>query len=220
MRLKQVPLNSRLTPRQMQLLKAIAEFQQNRCYSPTIAELADRLNIRRSTAFEHIAELRKKHLLSASPGKARSLNLTSKALELLDYFECENSGGFGSSAGGIALYGRVAAGAPIEAIEQSERLSLSSQFGDSDETFALEVVGNSMVEEDIRDGDYVICRKSQVAENGQLVVAIVDDENATLKRFYREKTCVRLQPSNRDFEPIYSDNCRIEAVVVGLVRKL
>ena len=76
-----------------------------------------------------------------------------------------------------------------------------------------------MIDENIYDGDYVICRKASIAQNGQLVVAIVDDENATLKKFYKEKTKVRLQPANDNYQPIYSDNCRIEAVVLGLVRK-
>ena len=80
--------------------------------------------------------------------------------------------------------------------------------------------GESLVGEDIRDGDYVICRRTVVADNGQLAVAIVDDENATLKRFYREKGRARLQPANDDYEPTYSGKCRIEAVVVGLLRRL
>lgn len=220
MKLKHTLANCRMTPRQMQLLKAIAAFRHSQSYSPTIAELANQLGIRRSTVFEHIAELRKKQLLSECRGRARSLNLTSKAHKLLDDFANRDSDCPVSEPAGIALLGRVAAGEPIEAIEQTDRLSLSSHFGDADETFALEVVGDSMIDDDIHTGDYVICRKSSVANNGQLVIAIVDNENATLKRFYREKTCVRLQPSNRDFSPIYSDNCRIEAVVVGLVRKL
>jgi repressor LexA len=77
-----------------------------------------------------------------------------------------------------------------------------------------------MVGEDIRDGDFVICKKTSIAHDGQLVVAIVDNENATLKRFYKETGQARLEPANNDYEPIYSDNCRIEGVVVGLVRKL
>ena len=77
-----------------------------------------------------------------------------------------------------------------------------------------------MVGEDICEGDYVICRRRSVANDGQLVIAIVDNENATLKRFYKEKSQARLQPANDSYQPIYSDNCRIEAVVVGLIRKL
>ena len=131
-----------------------------------------------------------------------------------------NSGSDYQSQGGIPLAGRVAAGLPIEAVENIETLSLSSQFGTGDDIFALEVTGESMVGEDIRDGDFVICKKTPTARDGQLVVAIVDNENATLKRFYREKSHARLEPANDDYKPIYSDNCRIEGVVVGLVRKL
>jgi repressor LexA len=77
-----------------------------------------------------------------------------------------------------------------------------------------------MIEEGIANGDYVICRKCSTADDGQMVVAIVDNENATLKRFYKEKQAVRLQPANEQYGPIYSRNCRIEAVVIGLMRRL
>jgi repressor LexA len=213
-------LENHLTPRQLQLLKAIRIFQAGRCYSPTIAELASQLEISRSTTFEHIAELRKKDLLSASPATARSLKLTSKAQKLLDCLDSNISNFCSRLPAGIPLAGRVAAGSPIEAIENLESLSLNSCFGSSDNIFALEVKGDSMTGDGILDGDFVICRKCSTADNGQLVVAILDDENATLKRFYKEKSAVRLQPTNDDYDPIYSANCRIEAVVVGLVRKL
>jgi repressor LexA len=213
-------LANQLTPRQLQLLKAIRVFQTSRCYSPTIAELAMELAISRSTAFEHIAELRKKGLLSALPAKARSLKLTSKAQELLNCLDSYSSNPCSQLPTGIPLVGKVAAGSPIEAIEDTELLSLSSHFGNVDDVFALEVTGDSMAGADIHDGDYVICRRSPVANNGQLVIAIVDEKEATLKRFYREESQVRLQPANDGYDPIYSDNCRIEAVVVGLVRKL
>lgn len=219
MPLKAAPEN-RLTPRQLQLLKAIRVFQAGRCYSPTIAELASELTISRSTTFEHIAELRKKDLLSHSPAAARSLKLTSKAQELLNCLDSDTANLRNHSSSDIPLAGRVAAGVPIEAVENLESLSLHSCFGNGDDIFALEVKGDSMTGDGIVDGDFVICRKCSSADNGQLVVAIVDDENATLKRFYKEKSVVRLQPANGNYEPIYSDNCRVEAVVVGLLRKL
>lgn len=212
-------LANQLTPRQLQLLKAIRTFVASRCYSPTIAELALELAISRSTAFEHIAELRKKSLLSALPAKARSLKLTSKAQKLLNCLNNDSSNPCSQPPAGIPLVGKVAAGSPIEAIEDIEFLSLSSHFGNSDDIFALEVTGDSMVDDDIRNGDFVICRRTALANNGQLVIAIVDEQEAALKRFYSEKRRVRLQPANDDYDPIYSDNCRIEAVVVGLVRK-
>jgi len=220
MQLKTAKPTNQLTPRQLQLLKAIRTFVASRCYSPTIGELASEMGISRSTAFEHIAELRKKGLLWACPGRARSLKLTSKSQKLLNHLTAHSSNCYPEPPTGIPLVGKVAAGSPIEAIEDKDYMSLSSHFGSGDCLFALEVAGDSMADDDIRDGDYVICRRSPVANDGQLVIAIIDNENATLKRFYKEKTQVRLQPANDDYQPIYSDNCRIEAVVVGLVRKL
>ncbi len=213
-------MENQLTPRQLQLLKAIHVFQAGCCYSPTIAELASQLAISRSTTFGHIAELRKKGLLSALPVKARSLKLTSKAQKLLNRLDNEITNPRNRQQVNIPLAGKIAAGIPIEAIENIESLSLGSCFGNSDDIFALEVKGDSMTGDGIIDGDFVICRKCSTADNGQLVVAIVDDENATLKRFYKEKSAVRLQPANDNYDPIYSKACRIEAVVVGLVRKL
>ena len=210
----------RLTPRQLQLLTMVARFHQNRCYSPTLAEMASELSISRSTVYEHIAELRKKGLLSDSPNKARSLKVSSKAQELLSSLADKDLFPYPAEPASIPLSGTVAAGMPIEAVENAESLSLSSCFGSRDDIFALEVKGDSMIGADIQERDYVICRRSAVADDGQLVIAIVDQENATLKRFYKERTRARLQPANDDYEPIYSYNCRIEAVVVGLVRRL
>jgi len=212
------PINQ-LTPRQLQLLRTIARSQASHCYSPTIGELACELGISRSTVFEHIAELRKKDLLSACPAKARSLKLTPKGRELLKGLTAHSLDSHHKLHEDIPLVGGVAAGSPIEAIENKDYLSLTSQFGNDDCLFALEVKGDSMVDDGIWDGDYVICRRTAVASNGQLVIAVVDNENATLKRFYKEKAQARLQPTNDDYDPIYSSNCRIEAVVVGLVRK-
>ena len=207
---------SRLTPRQLQLLQAITNFRANRCYSPTIGELASELRISRTTAFEHIGELRKKAMVLGCEGKARSLEVTCKAQRVLEKL---GGGEERESACGIPLVGKVAAGVPIEAIEEREELPINSCFGADEKTFALEVKGDSMIGDGICDGDYVICRKSSTANNGELVIAIVDNGNATLKRFYKEKGCVRLQPANEKYEPIYSKDCRIEAVVVGMVRK-
>jgi len=209
-----------LTPRQLQLLNMVAGAQENQCYSPTIAELACELNISRSTVFGHIAELRRKGLLAYSPNRARSLKLTSTAQELLSCLTNQHSHSYSDNAPGIPLSGRVAAGVPVEAIEDIEYLSLNSCFGSSADIFALEVKGDSMMDDDIRQGDYVICRRACRADDGQLVIAIVDDENATLKRFYKEKNRARLQPANENYQPIYSNNCRVAAVVIGLVRKL
>jgi len=149
------------------------------------------------------------------------LKLTSRAQRLLKQVPAPETA-YTDNQGpeGIPLLGKVAAGLPIEAIENAEQFTFSSVFSAGDETFALQVAGDSMINEDIRDGDYVICRRTPTAQNGRLVIAALEDDSVTLKRFYKEKTRVRLQPANDDYDPIYSDNCRIEAVVVGLIRKL
>lgn len=220
MRLRTARPAIQLTPRQLQLLQMIARIQQNCRYSPTLSEMACELDISRSTVFEHLAELRRKGLLSGYQNKARSLKLSSRGQELLRGLSGHSSPIYTTEDKGIQLAGRVAAGVPVEAVENVEPLSLTSAFGSGDDIFALEVTGDSMIDEDIRQGDYIICRRSRVADDGQLVVAIVDDQNATLKRFYREKDHARLQPANDDYQPIYTDNCRIEAIVIGLLRKL
>jgi repressor LexA len=220
MRPRDTDLVDGLTPKQLQVLRRIAAFHGSQCYSPTIAELAGQLNLSRSTVFEHLGELQRKSLLATSPGRARSLRLTPQGRRVLRNTAAEPPEGAEPPTAGVPLCGQVAAGVPIEAVENSETLSLFSCFGTGDDLFALRVRGDSMIEEDIRPGDYVICRRAQRAENGQLVVALVNEGQATLKRFYRESDRARLQPANPDYQPIYADDCRINAVVVGLVRKL
>ncbi len=220
MRPKTAGSRIQLTPRQLQLLTLVARFQENRCYSPTLAEMASELSISRSTVYEHIGELRRKDLVADSPNKARSLKVTSKARRLLSNLPEESDRVDAIRPAAIPLAGTIAAGLPVEAVENTDSLSLNSCFGSGDDIFALEVRGDSMAGEDIHDGDYVVCRRKKTARDGELVVAIVDQENATLKRFYKEKTRARLQPANDNYQPIYSDNCRIEAVVIGLIRRL
>ncbi|MEN6383667.1 MAG: transcriptional repressor LexA [Phycisphaerales bacterium] len=191
----------------------------SRCYSITLQELANILGTSRTTVFEHIAGLKEKGLLSADPGKARSLNLTSKALKLLKQAAIDDSMSRQSNDG-IPLLGRIAAGLPIEAIENAERISIQSAFGNDEDTFALKVQGDSMIGDGIFDGDYVVCKKSETAQNGKIVAAMVDCDTATVKRFYKEANRVRLEPSNPAYKPIYTENCEIAGVVVGLMRKL
>jgi len=209
-----------ITPRQLQILRTIVTFADKYCYLPTIAELADRLNISRSTAFEHIAELRRKGLLCDSPLKARSLKPTPRAQRLLKQTKTRSKPQYCPQPQSIPLLGRVAAGKPVNAFENRDTLSLPDCFGNRGDVFALEVSGSSMIDEGICDGDYVICRKTETARNGQIVVALTENENTTLKKFYREKSRVRLQPANKDYEPIYTDDCRVQAVAVGLLRKI
>jgi repressor LexA len=220
MRPRDTDLIDGLTPKQLQVLRHIAAFHGSQCYSPTIAELATQLSLSRSTVFEHLGELQRKSLLTTSPGRARSLKLTSQGRRLLKHTPPEPGENTPEPAPGVPLLGQVAAGRPVEAVQNKESLSVQSCFGTGDDLFALQVRGDSMIEEGIRPGDYVICRRAERAENGALVVALINEDQATLKRFYREGDRARLQPANSEYQPIYSDHCRVEAVVVGLLRKL
>lgn len=208
-----------ITPRQLEVLKSLWQTEARRCYSPTIGELAENLAVSRTTVFEHIAALQRKGLVSKSKGKARSLKLTAQARPLLkDDFQQDTIGD--TQRPGLAMFGKVAAGAPIEAIANIEMITLKDMFGTGDDVFLLEVTGDSMIDDGIEDGNYLVCKKASTAPNGQIVVAIVDNEEATVKRFYQEQGRVRLQPANESYKPIYSDNCRIEAVVIGLLKHL
>jgi len=209
-----------LTPRQIEVLRLIACFCDRQHYSPTMAELAAELGLSRSTVFEHLGELQRKGLLSTSPGKARSLKVTTRGRGLLEHVGWADEGSDEAAEEGIPLLGQIAAGLPREAIENTESISLESCFGLGGDLFALEVSGDSMIEENITPGDYVVCRRTNAADNGELVVALVDDGEATLKRFFKEAQSIRLQPANANYEPIYTNNCHIEGVVVGLVRRL
>lgn len=219
--------NISVTPKQLDVMIEVEKFQRSQCYSATIGELAASLNISRATAFEHIAGLREKGLLAQSTGRARSLKLSGKGEKLLKQarqFEnkpfADTPEQFHNHSSGIQLRGRVCAGYGIEAIEEHQPFSLGEVFGNRNDLFALKVCGQSMIDAGIHDSDYVICRSAQTATDGQIVIALLDDDNATVKRFYKDPKAARLMPANDAFEPIYSDTCKIQAVVIGVVRQL
>lgn len=200
-----------LTPKQMHILTRVRDLRLAQGYSPTMQELADELGISKVTVFEHVEALIKKGALVRDPNKARSLQVHPD-LELPDDRPTK-----------LPLVGSIAAGRPIEAVEEREFLDLEDLFAprrrrSAAETFVLRVKGDSMIEEHIRNGDYVICLKRDTARNGQTVVALLDDGEATLKKFYKERKRIRLQPANRKYEPIYVDDCQIQGIVIGVVR--
>jgi repressor LexA len=215
-----------ITPRQMEVLRAAAEFQDRHGYSATIAELAETLRASRPTVHEHLSALAAaKLIVRTAAGKARSLRLTERGRRLLARalrpeqspaatLRCVEE--FSS----IPLAGVICAGYGIENSGQDERLGWRELFGRTEDLFALRVKGSSMVNAGIQDGDYVICHRQATAENGQVVAAIVDGERAMLKRFFLEPSHVRLKAENDAFEPIYSRDCRIEGVVIGVIRRL
>ncbi len=212
-----------LTPKQLTILTRIRDLRIARGYSPTMQELADELGVSKVTVFEHVEALIKKGALIRQPNKARSLEI-SPDVSLPDEQRTTR----------LPLVGAIAAGQPIEAVEQREHLDLEELFAPRSGSlagvpkFVLRVKGDSMIEDCIADGDYVVCEQRNVARNGQTVVALVDsggsaEGEATLKRFYREKDGrIRLQPANEKYEPLIVDSkhVQIQGVVVGVIRTM
>jgi repressor LexA len=120
----------------------------------------------------------------------------------------------------LPLVGRIAAGLPIEALEDRETLDLQEVFDVPGEKFVLLVTGDSMIDEQIRDGDYVVCQRRNTARNGETVVALLEDGEATLKTFFKEKNRIRLQPANPAYKPIYTNKLDIQGVVIGVIRRM
>lgn len=196
-----------LTPKQLRVLTFIRDFTNARGYAPTMQELADEFGVSKVTVFEHIAALQKKGLLRRSRHKARSLRLSAH----IDFPD--------ERVTLLPLVGTIAAGAPIEAVEQGEALDLEEMFVSPHGNFALRVRGDSMIEDQICDGDFVIIEKRETARDGETVVALLPEGDATLKRFYRDARGIRLQPANPAYAPITVKDVRIQGVVVGVLRR-
>ena len=195
-----------VTPRQLQILTCVRDGRKINGFSPTLQEMADELGISKITVFEHVEALIGKGLLTRRSNKARSLALTSLA-RLPD-----------ERSTLIPLAGRIAAGQLVEAIEVPDVVDLEELFASRHPVRMLTVVGDSMIDDQICDGDMVVYEQRSNARNGETVVALVDGE-ATLKRFYKEKNRIRLQPANKKYKPIYVRNLEIQGVVIGVVRR-
>ena len=198
-----------VTPRQLEILRYIRDFRSQNGYSPTMQEMGDHLGLTKVTVFEHVGALVKKGLLR------RGIRHSARSLQVSEDFQFEDE-----RASRLPLIGRIAAGSPIEAIENRQVLDLEEVFTSPLGTYVLKVAGESMIDDHIQDGDYVVCEKRTEARDGEMVVALLADGEATLKRLYREKGRFRLQPANANFKPIIVDNVRIQGVVVGVIRKV
>lgn len=197
-----------LTRRQRDIVEFFANYVQAEGISPTLEEIAAHFGVNKVTIFGHVEELERKGVLRRREKGA------SRALELV-----ADDPRHGASAPVLQILGRIAAGNPIEEIEDRETLDLGSLLPDGADVFALRVCGNSMIEEAIADGDFVLVERRDRAHNGETVVAVLPDGDVTLKLFYREKGGVRLQPANKDMLPILVPEVQIRGVVVGVVRK-
>ena len=178
--------------------------------APTLRQIADAIGVSSlATIHEHLTTLEKKGLIKRKAGKTRSI-------ELVGFSEAGLSEGIEAP-----ILGFIAAGSPIEPYtDPNATLSISSTFiSGKKRVFVLQVRGDSMIEEQIRDGDFVVCEQAEAAKNGEIVVALLDNGMATLKRFFQEATRIRLEPANAQMSPIFVKNVRIQGKVIGLIRR-
>lgn len=195
--------------RQQQILDFIKQHIQSNGSSPTLREIAVALGVSSlATVHEHLATLVQKGLIKKKVGKVRSIDLVDQDFQ----------GGEGLA---VPILGFIAAGAPIETYtDPNATIPISpALISGTKRVYVLQVRGDSMIEEQIRDGDYVVVEQTEAARDGEIVVALLDNGMATLKRFFKETTRIRLEPANAKMSPIFVKNVRIQGKVVALIRK-
>src|SRR5438876_11785951 len=203
-----------ITRRQRQIYDFISEFVQTHRYSPSYEEIKQGMGLNSlATVHKRSSNLEKKGLLTRDYNRSRSIDLLPPKGRLKQSMSV-------NTAMVLPVMGRIAAGQPIEAVQNPETISLAD-FVRSKEAFVLEVRGESMQDEAILDGDYVLVEKTKTAHNGDIVVALVEMTDATLKRFYREGDKIRLQPSNAAMKPIIvpAASVEIQGRVIGVLIK-
>jgi repressor LexA len=193
-----------LTKKQKEILDFITQFIQTNSYAPSYREIAEYFGYSSTaTVHEHIKSLEDKGLITSSHNAARSLEVVEhrfgKAIEL-------------------PLAGLITAGSPIEAIETNDTIAVPQNLVKDENSFVLKVKGESMIEDGILDGDYVVVERNFYPKNGDVVVALLDNTYATLKKYYREKDRIRLQPANKTMKPIYAKNPAIQGIVKAILR--
>jgi repressor LexA len=194
-----------LTERQRQVYQFIRAKIRTRGYGPTVREIGEHFGIRSPNGVMcHLKALEAKGLIIREPNMSRAIQLVEPDQER-----------------GLPLAGRIAAGVLHEAVEQTERVDFAELFDNTTKSlFVLQVDGDSMIEDQIAHGDYVVVRKQKTAHRGDIVVALTDENEATLKRWYPEKRRIRLEPANSSMAPIYVKNAQVLGVVVGVVRRM
>ena len=202
--------SAKLTERQQMIYDFIRGLIVRRGYGPTVREIAQRMDISSPNGvMGHLKALERKGFIRRDSRRARAIELAEGMASSRKACATENEG--------LLFAGFVPAGFTNHAFELSERVNLGEMFN-NDSFFVLQGKGDSMIEAHIMDGDYVICKSSSTAEKGQMVVALNEDNEATLKYWYPEKRRIRLQPANAKMKPIYVTNALVRGVVVGVVR--
>jgi repressor LexA len=206
---QEVSLDKELTFRQRQVLSYVKKFTSDKGYPPSVREIGKAVGLSSSsTVHAHLSALEERGFIKRDAAKPRALEIR----------------GFESQTNNVSIpvVGRVAAGLPILAEENIDSyFSLPQEFiGNADASFMLEVTGDSMIEAGIFSGDYIVIKKQPTANNGDIVVAMVGDDEATVKRYFHEGNKIRLQPENKNMPPIYSREVKILGKVVAVLRKL
>lgn len=208
---------SKLSTRQEEILVFIKDEVKKKGYPPSVREIGEAVGLASSsTVHGHLARLEKKGYIRRDPTKPRAIEVLTLHMEMgQDSYTKTDTARF------IPVIGKVTAGTPITAVENIEDyIPLPDHLGGYDNTYALVIQGESMIEAGIFDGDQVIVRQQQTANNGDIIVAMTEDNEATVKRFFREENFIRLQPENSSMEPIILQNCTILGKVVGVFRTI
>ena len=193
-----------MTKRQRMVYEFIRDKIRNRGYGPTVREIGEQFGIASPNGVMcHLKALEKKGLITREPNMSRAIQLVVEPIE----------------ERGLPLRGRIAAGVLHEAVEQTERIDFEAMFNKKS-YFVLQVNGDSMIDAQIMDGDYVIIKKAREAQPGQIVVAQTDDGEATLKRWYPEANRIRLEPANRSMRAIYVKDAKVLGILIGVVRNM
>lgn len=199
-----------LTKRQRQIVDFFQGYVRDHAISPTLEEIAQAMGVNKVTVFGHVAELERKGVLKKTArGISRALKLAPSLHGPARIHRHSH----------LQVLGTIAAGRPIEAVETPEELDLAEFLPRDRDVYALRVRGDSMIEDSIRDGDIVLVERRRDARDGEIVVAVLPGEEATLKRFFREGDRVRLQPANAALDPIFAPRVDVRGVVLGVIRR-
>ena len=204
-----------LTEKQIRVLRFFRDYRREHGISPTLEEAAGEIGVSKITIYEHLKQLALKGAIHRDKAKARAVSILFDP-DRQDDDEARSS----APEPTLPLVGTIAAGRPIEVIEDREDIAISDLVPHGDAHYLLRVRGKSMIEDHIDDGDMVVIEHRKTANNGEIVVAIVDHEEATLKRFYQEEGRVRLQPANSCLSPTYPDHVEIRGVVRAVIRRV
>ena len=197
-----------LTKRQREILDYLNDFIQQHGYAPSLEEIGRRFGLSSlATVHKHLTNLQEKGFIKRAWNRSRSVELLPTRA--------------GGRALELPLLGYVAAGAPIEAVTGTETIAVPEDLVGKRDTYVLQVKGDSMIDEQIRDGDYVVVEDRKTATNGEMVIALLGGADVTLKKFYRDNGRIRLQPANPAMQPLIipADQVQIQGVVVGVMRK-